>query len=191
MPEISYTTTMGAPRTEVWAFVRDMNNWAPFARGYQAHEVVDDRESVWTVKGDLGPISRVTKVRVTITEWIEGEKVAFTVVGLNEPISGEGAIRLGDDAGGARTEIVGEGVLQFGGSLGPVVNELIVPFIRSGADELVTKIVVAITGEQPIRAERRIFLLDLVAAAGSALLAAFRAAFRAAGRILGRREVSR
>ena len=147
MPEISYTTTMGAPRTEVWAFVRDVNNWAPFARGYQAHEVVDDRESVWTVKGDLGPISRVTKVRVTITEWIEGEKVAFTVVGLNEPISGEGAIRLGDDAGGARTEIVGEGVLQFGGSLGPVVNHLIGPWVQEGADELVTRIVAAVTGE--------------------------------------------
>lgn len=188
MPEISYTAIMNAPRPRVWEFVRDMNNWAPFTKGYQAHDVLNDRESLWTVKGDLGPISRVTKFHVTITEWVEGERVAFTVRGRNEPLSGEGAIQLRDDGNGAQTEIRGEATIEFGGSLGPVVNELIVPFIRLGADELVTKIVVAITGEQPIRATRRVFLLDLAVALWNALLAGLRSVVRAAGRILGRRE---
>jgi len=108
MPEISYVAVMNAARPRVWEFVRDINNWAPLTHGYQAHEVLNDRESVWTVKGDLGPISRVTKFHVTITEWIEGERVSFSVRGLNEPINGEGAIRLGDDGNAGRTGIRGE-----------------------------------------------------------------------------------
>jgi len=151
MPTVNYTTTMAAPRAVVWQFVRDMNNWAPFTRGYQSHEIINDRESIWTVKGDLGPISRVTKFHITITEWVEGERVGFTIQGLNEPITGAGAIQLSDAAGDSQTEIRGEATLNFGGSIGPVVNHLIGPFIKSGADELVTKIIIAIVGEAPPR----------------------------------------
>lgn len=145
---------MNAPRADVWQFVQDMNNWAPFTRGYQAHEVINDRESLWTVKGDLGPISRVTRFHVTITEWIEGEKVAFTVRGLNEPISGQGAIAIADGKA-AGTTIHGSATIEMGGTLGPVVNQLIVPYVEEGADELVTKIVIAVTGDETIKVRRR------------------------------------
>ena len=154
MPEISYTTTMAAPRATVWEFVRDMNNWAPLTRGYQEHEVLNERESIWTVKGDLGPISRITKFHVTITEWVEGEKVAFTVKGLNEPINGEGAILISDGEA-ASTAIQGNATIEMGGTLGPVVNHLIVPFVEEGADELVTKIVIAVTGDETVQVRRR------------------------------------
>lgn len=154
MPEVTYTTTMKAPRAEVWEFVHDMNNWAPFTRGYQAHEVLNDRESIWTVKGDLGPISRVTKFHVTITEWIEGERVAFIVKGLNEPINGRGAITIADGEA-ASTVIHGNATVEMGGTLGPVVNQLIVPYVEEGADELVTKIVIAVTGDETIKVRRR------------------------------------
>lgn len=154
MPEVTYATTMKAPRADVWEFVHDMNNWAPFTRGYQSHEVINDRESVWTVKGDLGPISRVTKFHVTITEWIEGEKVSFTVRGLNEPINGRGAITIADGEA-ASTLIHGNATIEMGGALGPVVNELIVPFVEEGADELVTKIVIAVTGDEAVMVRRR------------------------------------
>jgi carbon monoxide dehydrogenase subunit G len=160
MPEVTYTTTMKAPRAEVWEFVHDMNNWAPFTRGYQSHEVINDRESVWMVKGDLGPISRVTKFHVTITEWIEGEKVSFTVRGLNEPINGRGAITIADGEA-ASTLIHGNATIEMGGALGPVVNELIVPFVEEGADELVTKIVIAVTGTKRVVRRRNPFVLML------------------------------
>lgn len=140
MPDVDYTTTIEIARPDVWEFVKDMNNWAPFAEGYQSHEVVNDRESIWTVKGEIGPISRTTKFHVQITEWVEMERVAFELKGLNEPISGGGAIRLSDTEDGGGTEIRGEATLQFGGSLGPIVNHMIGPWIRAGADDLVTKI---------------------------------------------------
>ena len=161
MPAITYTTTMGASRTRVWEFVRDMNNWAPFTRGYQTHEVVSERESIWTVRGDLGPISRITRVEVHITEWIEGERVGFTVKGINEPLTGGGAIVLSDAEAGVRTQIRGDATIEFGGSLGPVVNHLIAPFIESGADELVVQIVQAVTGEEVERQKQSRLALAL------------------------------
>lgn len=180
MPEISYKTTMAAPRQTVWEFVRDINNWAPLTRGYQAHEIVNDRESVWTVKGDVGPISRVTKFHVMITEWVDGERVAFIVKGLNEPISGSGAISIADDDAAASTAIQGNATIEMGGTLGPVVNHLIVPFVEEGADELVTKIIIAVTGDQSVKVRRRNPVLlalagvwNLVRAAVKALLGLF------------------
>jgi carbon monoxide dehydrogenase subunit G len=155
VPEITYSTTMAAPRTTVWEFVRDINNWAPLTRGYQAHEVLNESESVWTVKGDVGPISRITKFHVTITEWLEGERVAFTVNGLNEPINGSGAITIADGEAPASTAIAGNATIEMGGTLGPVVNHLIVPFVEEGADELVTKIVIAVTGDETVKVRRR------------------------------------
>lgn len=152
MPTVTYTTTIDVPRADVWEFVRDMNNWAPFAKGYQSHEIINEQESIWTIKGELGPISRTTKFHIVITEWVEGERVGFTFEGLNEPISGAGAIQLKETTDSAGTAIAGEAELKFGGALGPIVNQFIGPFVRAGADELVTKIVAAVrqaSGRQP------------------------------------------
>jgi carbon monoxide dehydrogenase subunit G len=162
MPQVNYTATIDVPRPAVWDFVKEINNWAPFAKGYQEHEVLSERESRWTVKGDIGPISRVTKFHVTITEWLDGERVGFTLKGLNEPVSGAGAIRL-----------IGEATIEFGGNLGPVINHLFVPWARAGADELVTKIAVAL---QPsyVRPKKAFVLLRWLRALLSWLRSRFR-----------------
>ena len=143
MAQVDYSATIEVPRPTVWEFVRDMNNWAPFATGYQEHEVINDRESVWTVKGEVGPISRVTKFKVVITEWVEQEKVAFTLEGINEPITGGGAILL-TDGDGHGTDIRADAELEFGGSLGPIISPFIGPWIKTGADDLITQIAVAL-----------------------------------------------
>jgi carbon monoxide dehydrogenase subunit G len=144
MPSLNYTTNMTVPRDRVWVFVRDINNWASLVKGYQGHELIGERESIWTVKGELGPVTRITKVRITVTEWVDGERVAFAVKGLNEPITGEGSITVRD--AGTGTEISGTGNIQFGGALAPMVNRLIAPFVESVADDLVTKIVATVQG---------------------------------------------
>ena len=64
------------------------------------------------------------------------------------------AITIADgDAGG--TAIQGNATIEMGGTLGPVVNQLIVPFVEEGADELVTKIVIAVTGDETVKVRRR------------------------------------
>src|SRR5689334_22355328 len=94
MPEVEYSTTVRLPPTEVWDFVKDMNNWAPFLTGYQKHEIVNDTDSVWTLKGDVGMLARVVQLNAHITEWSGPEKVSFTLKGLNEDVDGGGSMVL-------------------------------------------------------------------------------------------------
>ncbi len=90
MPEVEHTALVAAPVAAVWEFCQDMANWAPLLTGYQAHEVVNDRESVWTLKGEVGGLTRTVQFRVEITEWNGPERVRFTLTGLNEPMTGGG-----------------------------------------------------------------------------------------------------
>src|SRR5262249_61078339 len=88
MPEVEYTTTMSLPPDAIWAFVKDMNNWAPFLTGYQRHEIQSDTDSVWWLKGDVGILSRTVQLQAHVTEWRGPERVAFTLTGLNEQVEG-------------------------------------------------------------------------------------------------------
>ncbi len=92
MPEVTYSTTMSLPRERVWEFVKDMNNWAPFLTGYQKHEILDETDSVWTLKGDVGILSRMVELKAHVTEWNGPERVSFTLTGLNEQVEGGGTL---------------------------------------------------------------------------------------------------
>jgi carbon monoxide dehydrogenase subunit G len=94
MPEVEYTTTMSLPPEAIWEFVKDMNNWAPFLTGYQKHEIESETDSVWTLKGDVGVLSRVVKLKAHVTEWNGPERVAFTLTGLNEAVDGGGRLEI-------------------------------------------------------------------------------------------------
>ena len=98
VPEVQYSTRMGLPAGVVWDFVKDMNNWAPFLTGYQAHEVLSDRESIWTLKGDVGVLARTVRLRVEVTEWNGPDRVAFRLTGLNEPVEGGGSMVMSPDS---------------------------------------------------------------------------------------------
>ena len=63
MPQVEYTTTIDLPRETIWEFVKDMDNWAPFLTGYQSHEAIDERDSIWTLKGDVGVLARVVRLK--------------------------------------------------------------------------------------------------------------------------------
>lgn len=105
MPEVEYTTTMRLSREVIWDFVKDMNNWAPFLTGYQKHEILDETDSVWTLKGDVGILSRVVKLRAHITEWVAPDRIAFTLTGLNEKVDGGGVLIMEDAAASATAEV--------------------------------------------------------------------------------------
>lgn len=94
MAEHTHSVTTSVAPDVVWAFVSDMDQWAPFLLGYQSHEKKSDRESTWTIKGDVGSLSRIVDFRVSITEWQERERVRFTLEGVSEPLQGDGSFRL-------------------------------------------------------------------------------------------------
>jgi len=92
MPEVAFTTEMHLPRDTVWAFVSDMNNWAPFLTGYQKHEIIDGTDSLWTLKGEVGILSRRVELRAHVTEWEAPQRVCFTLTGINEAVEGGGSL---------------------------------------------------------------------------------------------------
>ena len=94
MPEVEYTTQVALPREAVWDFVKDMNNWAPYLTGYQTHEVLSETDSIWTLKGDVGVLARVVKLKAHVTEWNGPERVSFTLTGLNEQVEGDGTLEM-------------------------------------------------------------------------------------------------
>ncbi|HVX21686.1 MAG TPA: SRPBCC family protein [Acidimicrobiales bacterium] len=99
MPEVSYTTEIARPADEVWQYVEDFDNWAHLMIGYQKLRIVTDRQSVWTLRGDVGILSREVDVQVDITEWDPLHRVAFVVQGLTERLEGSGSFLL-EEVGG-------------------------------------------------------------------------------------------
>ncbi|ATE65474.1 CoxG family protein [Rhizorhabdus dicambivorans] len=90
MPSVEHERIVAAPFSEVWPFVRDMDNWAPRVTGYQRHEKLSDTESIWYLKGELGGLTRVAEFKALVTEWDESGRVSFTLEGVNEPVVGNG-----------------------------------------------------------------------------------------------------
>jgi carbon monoxide dehydrogenase subunit G len=71
-----------------------MDNWAVLLPGYQRHEKLDEVHSTWTVRGEVGVLARSVDLEVTIDEWVEEEKVAFSLNGLTEIVTGNGVFRM-------------------------------------------------------------------------------------------------
>jgi carbon monoxide dehydrogenase subunit G len=94
LPEAEYSTTARLPVPTIWSYVREMDNWAPFLRGYQSHEKQSDTDSVWVLKGDVGMMTRTVKFHVHVDEWGEPSRVRFSLKGMNEPMQGGGEFRL-------------------------------------------------------------------------------------------------
>ncbi len=154
MPEISYSTEIAAPVEITWAFVKDMDNWAPFVMGYQEHERVSDEDSIWTLKGDVGMLSRTVRFRVHITEWAGPSRVAFTMTGVNEPMQGQGVFRMTPGSSDAQSHLEFELQFKAGGMAGPVVNALMEPLLRPFAEGLASKIAHRV-GSTETRGEER------------------------------------
>lgn len=98
MPDVRAVRSVRAPLARAWPVAEDIDAWAPCMPGYVAHERVDATESLWTLRGDLGPFSRTVRVRVRISAWEAPHRVAFTLDGLDEAVHGEGAFTLSEEA---------------------------------------------------------------------------------------------
>lgn len=94
MPEVQCSRAVIAELARSWDFVKEMDNWAVLLPGYQRHEKLDEVHSKWTVRGEVGVLARSVDLEVTIDEWVEQEKVAFSLKGLTEIVTGDGVFRM-------------------------------------------------------------------------------------------------
>ena len=106
MPEIEYSVRIAAPVERVWAYVENLPNWAHLMIGFQKLDLVDDRRSIWTLRGNVGILSREVDIQADITLWEPLRRVEFEITGLTERITGAGSftlVRVGDPGAGPVT----------------------------------------------------------------------------------------
>jgi carbon monoxide dehydrogenase subunit G len=90
MPSELYKVEVNLPVHSIWEFVSVMDNWATLVPGYIEHEILNDSESIWKFKTDLGVIKKKVELKVDITDWIKPKKVIFNLTGINEKMTGKG-----------------------------------------------------------------------------------------------------
>ncbi|MCM3711846.1 CoxG family protein [Sporosarcina luteola] len=144
MPSGTHTTELDIPIEKVWDFVSDMNRWAPLVPGYIEHEILNDKQTTWTFKGDIGIMQKTVKLQIDITEWSEPSLVTFDLTGLNENFAGNGyfkAVAISD----SKTEMVGNLDITAKGVMGPMVNAILKSFVPKTAADLTKAIAEEIT----------------------------------------------
>ncbi|MDQ0268475.1 CoxG family protein [Cytobacillus purgationiresistens] len=90
MPSYHHQEKVNVSIENLWTFVSDMNNWAPLVPGYIDHQIINEKESTWAFKTDVGIMKKKIELKVDITHWNEPSKVTFNLTGLNEKFTGEG-----------------------------------------------------------------------------------------------------
>lgn len=139
MPNGSHTTNVTVPIEGVWDFVSSINNWAPLVPGYINHEIINDNESTWEFKGDLGFMKKTVKLKVDITEWREPSLVTFNLTGMSDNFKGDGYFKA-EEINEQSTNITGYLDITAAGAMGPMVNAILKNFVPQTAEDLTKEV---------------------------------------------------
>src|SRR5699024_5680976 len=112
-----------------------MDKWAPLVPGYIEHEIISDRQSTWTFKGDIGIMQKTVKLQIDITEWKEPTRVSFDLTGLNENFGGNGYFEA-EPLSDSKTKMEGHLDITAKGMMGPMINTILKNFVPKTAEQL-------------------------------------------------------
>ncbi len=139
MPSGTHEVVLDLPIEKIWDFVSEMDKWAPLVPGYIEHEIISDKQSTWTFKGDIGIMQKTVKLQVDIKDWIEPTTVTFDLTGLNENFAGNGyfeAEAISDN----QTKMTGNLDIAAKGMMGPMINAILKNFVPDTAKDLTDRI---------------------------------------------------
>ena len=104
----------------VWDYVSDLENWAPTVPAYKEHEIINDKQSIWTFEGSVKGIKKTIQAQVDITEWIEPSNIKFELKGLSDNFTGSGHFTAEDVNGVSKMTCTVE--VRAGGISGAVLT---------------------------------------------------------------------
>ncbi len=116
------------PIEEIWDFVNDINNWASLVPGYQQHTMINAKQSIWICKGDIGFMEKSVRLSLSVTEWQNPNKIAFTLASTNNHVKGSGyfqAHKLAEN----QTKMTGSLSITAKGIAGSMINSCLRPFL--------------------------------------------------------------
>jgi len=135
MPAGTHSIEIDVPIQNIWEFIEDMNKWAPLVPGYIEHQILNERQSTWKFKGDIGIMQKTVSLKIDITEWIEPTKVTFDLKGISENFNGNGYFEA-EAISDAKTKMTGNLDITAGGLMGPMINAVLKNFVPKTAQEL-------------------------------------------------------
>jgi len=77
MPAKEVVFTVNLPLKMVWSFIADRHEVGCLFPGCKGVKILNDMDSIWTVRLSLGPFSRTVDIFTHNTEFKEGEKIAW------------------------------------------------------------------------------------------------------------------
>lgn len=140
MPNGTHKVDVALSKEQIWEFVHDMNNWAPLVPGYITHNIINENESTWEFKGDLGFMKKTVKLKIDIKEWNEPISVIFDLKGTSDNFKGGGHF-IAHPIDENNTTMEGYLDITAGGAMGPMVNTILKNFVPKTAQELTDNIV--------------------------------------------------
>jgi uncharacterized membrane protein len=97
MPVKEVVFTVKLPIKSVWSFMNDRPEVGCLFPGCIRVKILNDLDSIWTIKMSLGPFSRTIEMFAHTTEMIENEKLAWTATHEHLLTSGVTTFRKSSD----------------------------------------------------------------------------------------------
>ncbi|OXM14784.1 CoxG family protein [Paenibacillus herberti] len=135
MPNGSHSVEIAVPLQTVWAFIKDANNWEPLVPGYIEHEILNNQESTWTFKGDLGFTKKVIKLQIVMKEPVEPTRVSFDLTGISDAVEGEGYFEA-EALSNHSTKLTGYLEISGKGFMAVMMNSVMKDFVPKMVEEL-------------------------------------------------------
>lgn len=135
MPSASHQILLESSPEQVWSFVSNFDNWVPLVKGYASHQNLNERTSIWVLKGEAGRIQKTVKLRVDITKQTKPNHIAFSLKGINENVRGNGCFTAKKQSENA-TLVTGDLTIKVYGLLGPVLNPIITTILPMQTQKL-------------------------------------------------------
>ncbi len=89
-----HSTEIDVSVDQTWEYLAEFDNWAPFVVGFMKLRRVDAETTVWTLKGDVGVLSREVDLEVKILEWTAPHRAVFSITGVVEQLTGTGSFEV-------------------------------------------------------------------------------------------------
>ena len=88
MPKKEVTFTIQLPIRSVWSFMIDRREVGCLFPGCKGVKILNDLDSVWTIKMSLGPFSRLIEMTAHTDEMVENKLLRWTATGEHLITSG-------------------------------------------------------------------------------------------------------
>lgn len=119
-----YTMKLELPLAKVWEIIGAYEMWVPLLPGYLSHEIINENESVWTIKREIGLIKKKFDIGVFIKRWNEPRSINLQFWDGKERFSGECFLEMKEIA---RNETLLTVSLRYSvsGSMSKMISNLI------------------------------------------------------------------